>query len=272
MSTTLRSMIATFALVIVCLWTPAAFAGGNHVVGSLTRESRVEPGSRSSGRILVHNSSSEVLELEAKQTDYWFNADGTNRYAAPGTEPRSNARWIHISPQQLRVPAGETLAFTYDIDVPADDSLSGSYWSVVMIAPIVQPLQVESRPGERKVSVQANMRYGVQIITEVGPPAPASLAVRDVKLQRNDTGVRMVLDLENTGQRHTKPQVWVEIFDASGASVGRRRADDKRLYPTTSARYTVPLGPLEPGHYSALMVADLGNDEVFGARYDLQIP
>lgn len=265
-----RTLLVAMTALLCLSWATPCLAGFQ-VLGSLSREARAEPGARLSGRILVHNTGTEVLELEASQSDYWFSAEGTNRYGAPGSEPRSNARWIHVSPKQLRVPAGETLSFTYEVAVPADESLSGSYWSIVMVAPILQPLVPEGGAGERRVSVQTTMRYAVQLITEVGPPAPAAIEVRQASLEQDDAGVRLTLDLENVGLRHTRPQVWLEVFDAGGAAIGRWPATSKRLYPTTSARLTIPLVGIPPGQYSALLVADLGNDEVFGAQYNLDI-
>ena len=267
----LKNTLLVAAAVALSAPTVPCEASGFQVIGSLSRERNLEAGETSKGRILVHNTSSELLELEAYQTDYWFASDGRNRYDKPGTLPRSNAPWITVTPQQLRVPAGETLSFTYDIDVPDDQSLNGTYWSMVMVAPIANTVELEDSPGERKVSVQTTLRYGVQMVTDVGATASASLSVIDAQLKERETGVALNLRLKNTGERHTRPQIWLEIFDDQGASLGRWPGESKRLYPTTSASFDVPLTGLPTGHYSALMVADLGNDEVFGAQYNLDI-
>ena len=268
MKALIRQLGAGLALLTSLLPAPA-FAGFQ-VLGSLSREARLSPGEHMDGRILVQNTGQEVIELEAYQTDYWFASDGTNRYDDAGSLPRSNAKWIHVAPQQLRVPAGETLSFSYTVDVPADADLVGSYWSMLMVAPITQPVAPEGRPGERHVSVQTVMRYGLQLITEVGQGA-GSIKVLSAGLAEGDGGVRMDLELENVGTRHVRPRVWLEIFDTTGAAIGRWEGESKRLYPTTSARIAIPLTGLPAGQYTDLMVADLGNDEVFGAQYNLDL-
>lgn len=264
-----RTPFAVFITLLACLWATPALAGFQ-ILGSLTRESRVPAGQQLEGRILVHNSGTEILELEAYQSDYFYSYDGTNKYGAPGSLARSNAAWITLSPRQLRVPAGETLGFSYTVAVPADAG-TGSFWSMIMISPLKQPVDEAARPGERKVNVQTVMRYGVQVVTEVGAPEPASVKIVGARLEKKEAGPALIVDMENDGIRHVKPELWLEVFDETGVLLGRFNGDSKRLMPGCSARYTVPLTGLPAGKYSALMVADMGRDEVFGTQYDLDV-
>ena len=56
------------------------------------------------------------------------------------------------------------------------------------------------------------------------------------------------------------------LFKYIGRFEGRR----KRIYPSTSVRYTVDLSNVPQGTYKALVVADSGGDYIFGANYTLK--
>jgi len=79
------------------------------------------------------------------------------------------------------------------------------------------------------------------------------------------------LDLENTGQRYLRLLVWAELYDEQGTSVGRFQAGRRGVYPGCSTRFHADLSQVPPGKYNALVVADNGDEYVFGARYDLEI-
>ena len=67
-----------------------------------------------------------------------------------------------------------------------------------------------------------------------------------------------------------RPEMYVELFDERGASVGTFRGALYRMYPGTSVRQSIDLTTVPPGTYKALVVVDAGADDVFGAQYTLK--
>jgi hypothetical protein len=74
----------------------------------------------------------------------------------------------------------------------------------------------------------------------------------------------------NVGQRLVVPTSWVELYDQAGRRVGRYDGEKKRIYPGTSVRLRIPLRVIPGGKYKALVVLDNGEQNVFGAKYDLE--
>lgn len=268
------------ALALVFISPPQmALANGFKVLGTLTRDARLQPGQKAVERIMVKNTSKELVEVEAKQSDYFFNSEGANRYDDVGTLPRSNGAWIEVSPQQLRIPPGETLAFHYTMEVPLDSDLLGSYWSMILISALPKDAPIADPKKERAVAVSATLRYGIQMITEVGTEGKGSIKVTKASLTQGAPGaegspapIALEMSLENDGTRHVRPELWLEVYSDEGAPLGKFPGEAKRIYPGCSTKISVDLSALPRGHYNALMLADLGRDEVIGARYDLQIP
>ena len=255
-------------LVALGLWAigQTVSLAGIAVVGGLDRSHTVKPGESFEGIILVRNTGTEPVEVRVHQTDYQFFADGRNLYERPGNQPRSNADWISVRPSRFTIAPNEIVSVSYKGVVPKQENLSGTYWSMVMVEP-------ESTAPVQQVGLglQTKIRFGVQLVTEVGETARAAIKVLDKKLITGDGKRKLQLDLENSGQRLLVPAVWVELFNKQGQSVGKFEAGRSRIFPACSVRYNIDLSDVPAGHYSALVIVDNGDEHVMGAQYELEI-
>lgn len=267
-----RALPALLPLLVLLIVSPAWSTIS--VVGGLSRESVVKPGDKSDSRIVLLNNSDQPQTVRIYQADYQFWCDGRNDYGTPGSTPRSNAKWLTVTPGQVTVAAGATESIYYTINVPQDAALTGTYWSIVMVEPISGEALEPPKPedGKSKIGLRTVMRYGIQVITQIGTTGIRDMRFADKRLVADTAGRSdLQLDIENTGERWLVPTVWAELFDANGAQVGRFDAMRARIYPGCSVRYRVNLTGVPTGHYKALVVADNGDEHVFGAQYDLDL-
>ena len=107
------------------------------VIGSLVREHHVDPGARAEGTITVRNDGDTTARLVVSLRDFHFDADGTNDYADPMSLPRSNAGWVRFSPSQITLEPDESEQVHFRVEVPPDETLAGTYWSLLMVEPAV---------------------------------------------------------------------------------------------------------------------------------------
>jgi hypothetical protein len=256
-------MLSCMLLLVAPLRAGAQIA----VVGNSVDEHEAGPGQRYVSTITVRNLTAQPQPVRIYQTDYRFSADGTSNYDSVGTVARSNAAWVRPSSSSLTIPPLADIVLNYAVTVPAIDSLRGTYWSTIMIEG--QPrLPPEARRGE--IGLGAVIRYAVQVATQL--PTVGTRRVRMAKLAftTDSTGAR-VLDVvvENTGERAYRPNLWVELYDASGTL--RKRVEQQRglLYPGTSLKQRFNFGALPRGGYKALVFADTGDDTVSAAQYKL---
>jgi hypothetical protein len=244
------------------------------VRGPLSNDIEVRPGAIYTGQVTVANETDTPQQARLYLTDYHFQADGTNDYATPGSTPRSNADWIQFTPSVLTLPPGESLPVQYTVTVPAD-SLDGSYWSLLMVEAVPPGAPESTLPGasaEPRYGVRPVMRYGIQIATHVQGTGAGSVRFANSQLVVVEGGVhQLVVDVANEGNRMIRPEVWAEVVDSNGASLGRLSGSTSRIYPGTSVRQTIPLGTLPSGQYSTLVVVDAGGDDVYGAEYEVEI-
>jgi len=239
------------------------------VMGQLSYDRQAVPGETYEGSIRIRNDGKEPTEVKVYQTDYLFLCDRTTRYDQPGTSPRSNAAWISLRPERLVVSPRETAEIRYTISIPAQDSLIGSYWSMVMIEEIgLGSPESGLRDTEVALGVQQILRYGVQLATHLAAGGNRSLEFRDVQL-RSETDSTSLLEFSVacTGSLWMRPAVYAEVFDAQGLSQGTFAGKEYRMYPGTCVKQAIRLPKFPSGRYKALLVVDAGGEDVFGAQF-----
>lgn len=253
---------------------PALAGAQISVPGKLIEELRVSPGQTFGGVIGVRNPSRQQQEARVYQADYITQVDGTINYDDPGSAPRSNARWVAIGSRVI-VPPGQSMDIPYNVTVPATPTLSGTYWSIVMIETIPAGSPESSLPGtspERVgVGIITRFRTGVQIVTHVGTLAPPTAKFETAKVQLSDTAKALQFDLRNSGEISIRPVIALELYADDGAHVTTLTSKRGLLHPGLALRQRFSLGQIKPGRYRAVVTADLGGGTIIGARYNFTL-
>lgn len=238
------------------------------VLNDLTHENIASPGEKYPGGVELQNASREVKSVRIYQTDYWFSHTGESRYDNPGTLERSNASWVTVSELFLTLQPGEVRMVGYEVAVPSDAALRGTYWSVIMVEGIQPPDPSVNNAG---MAIQTVMRYAVQIITHIGETGTSDLEFVNLGLTRKDQVPALEVDIANTGERSLRPVLSIDLIDQAGSVVATITAERKRIYPGTSARILLRLEGIKPGSYSGVIIADCDEEHVFGADVNLEI-
>jgi hypothetical protein len=246
------------------------------IIGELSNDRQVAPGEQYEGSITVVNESEESQEAKIYQTDYQFNADGTNNYGEPGTLPRSNAHWIRFSPSNLVLPPRGTAEIQYRVTVPAEGSqaLSGSYWSMLMVEAIQRgstESTLSGNPRKKEMGLHQSIRYGIQIASHIANTGTKNIRLIQAGMKTSEEGKTILqIDMENTGTIGMRPDVYVEVFNEAGMKLGRFPGLRYRIYPGTSVRQLIEFDSLSKGNHRALVVIDDGGNDVFAAEYTLE--
>ncbi len=252
---------------IAAIFFPLSITAGISVENGLTHEFTVSPGNGYTGEIDITNYGDKDQYVKIYQKDYLFNYKGESFYEEPGSIARSNAGWIDINATYIKVPAHENINVRYEIKVP-DDSLTGSYWSVIMVESVNE---IDTSNLSKGVNIRTVIRYAVQIITDIENTGVRKLEFMATDLIKEDTVRYLQVDIQNPGERYFRPVLKLELFDDGGNSAGVFEAGPRKIYPGTSVRMKIILNDVAPGHYQGLLVADTGEDEVFGVNISVEI-
>ena len=265
-------LVAVFWVVLAASFPARADIG---ITNGLTHERSALPGETYESSIIVKNFGSKAQSFKAYQTDYCFYSDGRQLYPEPGQKPRSNAKWITFYPQRLVLAAGESAVIKCVVKVPADKRLIGTYWSMIMVEPIdagqVEAKTAKTPDGRVKLGIKEVLRYGVQVISNIGNSGKREIKFLGTKLVKEGQKKILQVDVENIGERWLRPVLVVELFAETKGSVRKYEGGKYRIFPASSVRYRVDLTNVPKGLYKAMIIVDNQDENVFGAEYKLQL-
>ena len=255
-------------LFFICLFATFSLSSfaSIEVLGSLKHVENGKPGDIIKGEIKIQNNDNTDQEVKVYQTDLLYNLQDNTFYDEPGSNKRSNAHWIQFSPKSVILKGKEVRTIQYEITIPKDDSLKGTYWSVLMVEGVV-PIDPNQK-GD--LSIRTVTRYAIQVVSEIADKGKGSLKFMEPTLIKEGTKLFLAVDLINNGDHYIAPDVSIELFDDKGVSIRVINASKKGLYPTTSTRFRFDLEGIPGGKtYQAMIVAAGLDNDVFGLEYPL---
>jgi hypothetical protein len=263
----LTNMIIRRFVLSLLLFISLSASASVEVIGSLKHIQNANPGEVIKGEIKIQNNDLTDQEVRVYQTDLLYNFQEQTFYDEPGGNKRSSAGWIQFSPKSVILKGKETRNIEYEITIPQNDSLIGTYWSVLMVEGVtpIDPTQ------KGDLSIRTVTRYAIQIVTEMVNKGKGSLKfIEPTLIKGEDNKLFLAVDLTNDGDHYISPEVSMELYDEAGTSVKVITAPKKGLYPTTSTRFKLDLEGLPPKKtYTAMIVAAGQDNDVFGLEYTL---
>jgi hypothetical protein len=121
------------------------------------------------------------------------------------------------------------------------------------------------------MGLQSVLRYGIQMVTNIGDTGKVEIAFTDKKIITSERDRVFQIDMENRGERSVTPNVWAELYEKGGTYVGKFSGGRARVYPQCSARFRIILTDLPKGEYKAITIVDCGEPNVFGGEYNFKL-
>lgn len=242
------------------------------ITNGLTHEHNVENGRVYRGSINVKNLTTTEKSIKVYIQDYRYYATGDVFYEDPSLmrNQRSNAGWITFSANFVTLKPESKHELQYEIHVPDSLTREGTFWSMIMVEGVDDVNFDDVR--EDKIQIRSLVRYGVQIVTNVGSHGEKDLAFQNFKLNYDEHKVpNLLFDILNTGTLLLKPEFKLELFNEQGQSVKVVKTKGSRIYPQTSTRNTISIDDLDSGVYKALVLVDTQDDDVFATEINVDI-
>lgn len=253
--------IFVLLLILLCIYFQSQ--SSIVVLNGLTHENVAQKGDIYRGIIQIQNTGQTSRSVKVYQNDYWYSYSGESKHDPPGTMERSNAKWININPELLTLAPNEISVINFEVVVPVNEDLAGTYWSVIMVEGISEP---DTTRPETGVKINTAIRYAVQVITNIGNTGQSDLSFLGMELTKKNDASLLLVAIENIGERLLKPDVKIELFDESGNSVATIIAEKRKILPGTSIKSTLIFEGVKPGNYTGVLVADCGEDNIFGTN------
>jgi hypothetical protein len=180
----------------------------------------------------------------------------------------SLAPFLNTSVSEAELAPGEEYELIYKIDLSQSTLSTGTLWSLLMIE-VIKPISETKTEGG--FSVGSKIRYGVQIISNIGMKEVPLLQFTQVQLGKDlDENKLLEASLENMGSFIALPLVEIQIYNSKGEKVKDLSVPSKKVYPKNCQKFQLPLADLESGKYKAVLFAEYLQSTI-GLNIDLEI-
>lgn len=239
------------------------------ITNGLTHSYKLKEGTLQKGIITIENTADIAQNVKLYQQDYSYNATGTSFYEDYGKNKRSNLKWIKLNTNLLKIEGRSRANVSYEILIP-ENTLAGSFWSVVMVEPVDDIVPNDVKNG---IQLKTLIRYSIQIVTTNEKPANALMTFDTINLKKIEGKNILELSISNNGDIFHIVEATIELFDSKdGSNKGKFKSDMLSLLPGNSKLFTIDLSAVPAGKYNASILASSTEDHVFGINIELNIP
>ncbi len=237
-------------------------------------ELNLRPGEKYTGSIQISNDSEEIAYLKISLGD-WRQVGENEQYLEVGGVEHSISQWMQISPFHLAIRSGDWGNVHYEIKVPDNPKLSGSYWGIIFVEEEKRQSTVPAaNKSKSNLGINIVFRHGIKIYTTF-PDTDKSKAefVAAETVPTDNGGLDFVATLENQGNTYLRPFVWLELRDESGATVQKVNHHRQTVLPGIKRNYKFALHELDmkPGRYTALIIADYNAPLLIAAQAEIDV-
>ena len=259
-------MLRTAVTIAALVSCASAHAGNIVLLSNMTTTHTASPGSVVRGTVEVRNTGSESETLSLSLNDFATRAPDTRDVLDTQSIDRSLGPWLTLEDTALTIAPGQSRSIPYQINVPDDANLQGSFWSILMLEEGTTPT-VASIGG---VSLLQRSRIGTRVVATI-PGGSRVVTFSASGLARVGQGVVFYCDIENTGTDALSIEPKLELYDTNGQKQGVYKGQANMLYPGSSWRYSIDLTSAPAGDYTAILIANGGDDALFGARHPIHL-
>ncbi|WP_457616462.1 hypothetical protein [Lutibacter sp.] len=227
------------------------------VLNGLTHVHNSEAGKTITGVVKLKNTKDTEQRVIIYFNDLFQECGKATILTADVSHERSLLKWISTNINERVLKPHEEYELVYTIEVPNDSSLDGSYWGVLMIE-VEKPIKEDDL--SYGVKLESKIRYGIQIITDIKERKPSELDFYNVEINDNNGAKMINVDVQNNGIFYVQPTLVLEVFNENGEQAKKEEVKFKKIYPGYCKAFTLDISDLPKGVYSAVLVADYGEN------------
>lgn len=245
-------------LFFLCLLLSSSYVWARISVSPMKFELTIPQGGTRIFFVQVTNVGDKPSRVRIYQGDWDEDLYNRDRYFSPGALERSGANWIRFSPEGFSLGPQETEEVRVEVSVPKDDTLYGSYWSLLFVEEESIPTKAEGG----QAGVNTVMRYGIKLFVTLQGTEMTDGAITNMKiLTAEENGLFFEITFENRGNAVLHPTGYLEVRDEEGDTIRELNIDRFTILPEHSETSKVlTQKPEQIGQYTALAVLQFGAD------------
>jgi len=256
---------ALTGLLALTLWMPAT-ASAQLGVDQLELTFKVRQTPAAAQTFQVSNSGSTPLQVTIVPGDWDRSEDGTNRFFTLGETAGSCGEAVTVFPTSLRVEPGRSEAIRVELRPNSKVPCQGIFF--------VETPPPPAAANGRGAAVTYNIRYGVKVYAEPDMPPAGELVEAHATLASSARGRADTLHFtfRNPGLVQTLAKGKVEIRREDDSVAQTLPIEEFPVLGGALRRVRMPLPALPRGRYAAIVLLDIGVDDLIATQALVEIP
>lgn len=245
-------------------------------VSALSVDLNLPPGGSFAGAYEVINNSQQPRKFTVEIKDYDRNLEGGLVLLAPGTHPRSLAKFLSVTPIEFTLAPAQKRTITFAVQIPNTER--GPNWAAIVVTSLFGSPAPQGPQTDQQPPIGVQIGTAEQFVTKIRRTDPTNAVNRGrilgmrALLPERDKPLRVVTEYENSGTTFQQLKVELRIVSAKGEVVRQRQLSDVVLLPGGKQRIEIPVTPaLAPGAYLALVIIDFGGDVLLAGQVRIQL-
>ena len=268
----LKYSFCLFAILIIAMVPALRVEAISVEIGPI--ELTLEPGETYSGSIPVTNDEDGTAHFRIYLGD-WRQTETGDEYYEVGKIEDSLSHWMKVHPSSLTLSPGESAEVYFEISIPDDPDLTGSYWGIFFVEGEARKQEINAADeGMPNLGLRIILRHGIKVYVNIpGTEISKAEFTTAQTIPSTGGGLDFVASFENQGNTYLRPHVWLELRDQMGNTVLTSPHRIMTILPGIKRDYSFDLSGLEisPGRYTALIIADYDAPVLIAAQAEVEV-
>ncbi|WP_339919829.1 hypothetical protein [uncultured Flavobacterium sp.] len=221
------------------------------------------------GEVILVNTSEVEERVTFTLSDAIFSCTTNRIFSQKRTHSNSSNEWFKGDLLDKVLGPKEKFVYKFTIEVPADNSLKGSYWSVLMVN-VEEPISEKNLSNG--VSLNNKVRYGIALITNINEFEEIDIDFSTIELIEDNETKAKHLDVKilNNSVFLENIKLALEIYNKEGNKVYELKTNRSRTFPGFCKDYKFDISSLAKGDYECILIAE-SREEFLGTNISLTV-
>jgi P pilus assembly chaperone PapD len=221
-----RCLTGCLLFIAACSSTPATAAEFAATVSPPRFELDASSGETLRETVTIENAGDTPATFEIRSADWDLAENGGVTIFPPEPQPDSCRSWVRLERHTLKLRPGGTKRYRFEIHLPEDAGRGECRFALLIEQPDAQPVMAHAR----NIQFPVQGRLAIIVYVRVDNAMP-ELSLETLKLETVNGLLTPVVQLNNQGNAHGRPEGFLQGTDASGNKI----------------EFTVAQAPILPG-------------------------
>ncbi|QWX84014.1 hypothetical protein H0I23_16445 [Cellulophaga sp. HaHaR_3_176] len=258
----------TVCLIIFSLFSVYFSLANVSVVNGLTHVYSGASGDLITGEVILINYSSVEQRVKFKIGEAIYSCNESRIFSFDKTHEYSSSAWINSNVNERVLAPKEQYVLKFTIQIPKDEVLRGSFWSVLMVS-VDNPIKEEMFKNE--IGLNTKIQYAVGLITNVNTVDDVNIDFNEVKSNKalNDSK-DLKISMKNNGLFSEAVTLTLEVYNQQGTKIKEYKSRRLLVFPSLCRDYQINISDLPKGEYECVLLAD-ARESFIGTNVKLNI-